>query len=49
MNIKKANENLIAIIQQHLIFIQSGKFGKPSIEDLNFCGKLHTIIEQSNY
>lgn len=42
----EANSSLIAIIQFHLQSLQSGKFGKPTLEDLEFCGKLHSLLEK---
>ena len=45
MTPKEANENLVKIIKIHLISLQSGEFGKPTLEDLEFCGKLHALLE----
>ena len=46
MTPKEANENLLKVIMIHLEQLQSGKFGKPTITDLSFCGKLHGLISE---
>jgi len=46
MKCKEANIHLKEIIEKHLIALQSGEFGKPTIKDLNFCGILHGAIER---
>ena len=40
-----ANNGLVELMQLHLTMIQDGKFGVPTMEDLQFCGKLHTFLE----
>lgn len=46
MTVKEANENFIKFTTQHLLMVQQGKFGTPTLQDLNFCGKLHILIEE---
>ena len=41
----KANQELLNLIMVHLQQLQSGVFGEPTLEDLDFCGKLHHLIE----
>jgi hypothetical protein len=40
-----ANSDLIKILQDHCIAVQSGVFGAPTLEDLEFVGKVHALIE----
>lgn len=47
MTPKEANRELINVIKKHLIIIQYGEFGTPTIEDLQFCGKLHKLLEET--
>lgn len=45
MTPKEANDSLKAIIQSHIVHLQSGKFGTPTQQDLEFCGELHELLE----
>ena len=47
MTPKEANQNLLKFIAQHLLMIQSGNFGIPTENDLDFCGKLHILLEDN--
>lgn len=44
ITVKEANQSLVEIIKIHLQGLQSGKFGVPNLEDLQFAGKLHIFI-----
>jgi hypothetical protein len=43
---REANENFLAFAREHCMAVQSGKFGECTLEDLNFVGKIHTLIEE---
>ncbi len=45
MNVKEANREFCKLIKMHLITVQSGEFGNSTLEDLAFCGKMHSILE----
>ena len=47
-SVKDANEVLVDLLQHHCLMVQSGKFGIPTLEDLQFVGILHRAIEQHN-
>lgn len=44
LNPSQANEELLKIIMIHLVELQSGSFGSPTLKDLEFCGKLHSLV-----
>ena len=44
MTVQEANQSLAAVIASHLTLVQSGKCGTPTTDDLQLCGKLHSIV-----
>jgi len=48
MNVKEANLEFKNICKMHLKAVQSGKFGECDLEDLDFCGKIHSLLRDLN-
>lgn len=45
-SVKEANEAFKEVIKNHLEVVQSGGWGEPTMEDLEFCGQLHALLEE---
>ena len=45
MTVAEANQRLIDICKVHCQTVQGGTFGSPTLEDMEFIGKLHSLIE----
>ncbi len=43
---REANMELLKVIMLHLQTLQGGGFGKPGMADLQFCGRLHALVEK---
>ena len=46
MNPQQANQEILKVIGLHLQMLQGGKFGTPTVNDLQFCGELHALLEK---
>ena len=46
MTVKEANKMMLELLQFHVKTVQSGSLGPPDVADLEFCGRLHEVIEK---
>ena len=45
MTPKEANEHLLKIMMTHIMVVQGGELGTPTMDDLEFCGRVHCFLE----